>query len=437
MSVRFSAYFFVVCVAVTGLSAHAEKAPDTPSVCALNLLDDTKALIAYISSLLDLGLIKIPELHSLEEPLKTGRLINPISAEKAKLNPVLQIHRDGLEEGYFSNPKVSIDLKVVAEWVERTVHSQSIVDQERNKTKEETVYLFRKALFHKISKGSFARGFAKDVPAELTRDFYMSDTHITQGEWFRLMKSNPSSHKRGDESVVAIIGGKSARILPDNPVTNVTWWSTLEFANRLSSQQGLRAAYDLSEIPFIPGTSAEKGNLAPIHFAQAVRKLKILSSDGTVYGAEGYRLPTDAEMEYFLTNQGTAERDLDEDGNRYAYGGSAERLDRYAWYSGTAKGRPHEVASKKPIMVAGNLYYDMHGNVETWCWDPVQFPGESHNNKSKGGINPLESIISRERATRGGSFEDRAFDLSSFFTYLRKADQRYQHVGFRLVRTVR
>ena len=61
------------------------------------------------------------------------------------------------------------------------------------------------------------------------------------------MEENPSKFTKGEHSIVASnINGKSIQMQPDNPVENITWWSALVFANKLSEQYGLKPAYDLS-----------------------------------------------------------------------------------------------------------------------------------------------------------------------------------------------
>jgi formylglycine-generating enzyme required for sulfatase activity len=70
------------------------------------------------------------------------------------------------------------------------------------------------------------------------------------------------------------------------------------------------------------------------------------------WGADGYRLPSEAEWEY-ACRAGTA-------GVRYG------ELDEIAWYRETSGGEVHDVATKAPN--AWGLY-DMIGNVWEWCWD--------------------------------------------------------------------
>jgi eukaryotic-like serine/threonine-protein kinase len=67
----------------------------------------------------------------------------------------------------------------------------------------------------------------------------------------------------------------------------------------------------------------------------------------------GYRLPTEAEMEY-ATRAGAVT-------SRY-FGETEELLPRYAWYVTNSQDRTWPVGSKKPNDLG---LFDMHGNVWT------------------------------------------------------------------------
>jgi formylglycine-generating enzyme required for sulfatase activity len=69
----------------------------------------------------------------------------------------------------------------------------------------------------------------------------------------------------------------------------------------------------------------------------------------------GYRLPTEAEME-FATRGGSVT-------SRY-YGETEELLSNYAWYNKNGRDRSWPVGGKKPNDLG---LFDVRGNVFTWC----------------------------------------------------------------------
>ncbi len=106
-------------------------------------------------------------------------------------------------------------------------------------------------------------------------------------------------------------------------------------------------------------------------------------------GANGYRLPTEAEFEYAA--------DGGQLSKSYAYSGSDD-ADEVAWYwrnSGDFKlsgfwswsivqqnhDQPKPVGQKKPNELG---LYDMSGNVREWCWDWYQDPLEKYVANPKG-----------------------------------------------------
>jgi formylglycine-generating enzyme required for sulfatase activity len=142
---------------------------------------------------------------------------------------------------------------------------------------------------------------------------------------------------------------------------------------------------------------------------------------------QGYRLPTEAEMEY-ATRAGAVT-------SRY-YGETEELLPRYGWYLKNAGERTWPVGSKKPNDLG---LFDLHGNVYTWCQESYQ--GDYPALKNGEGIEDKEGALSIKstvvRVLRGGSFLDRASFVRSAFRYWLVPSIRGFHVGFRPARTFR
>lgn len=57
----------------------------------------------------------------------------------------------------------------------------------------------------------------------ILESFYMQESEVTQGQWYEIMGSNPSSFKRGD---------------PNMPVEQVSWNDAQKFINKLNAKEG-------------------------------------------------------------------------------------------------------------------------------------------------------------------------------------------------------
>jgi formylglycine-generating enzyme required for sulfatase activity len=183
------------------------------------------------------------------------------------------------------------------------------------------------------------------------------------------------------------------------PVVGIDWYKAAAYCNWLSKEEGLQEDQCYDQI---------KG--------QVTLKKNYLS-------LKGYRLPTEAEME-FATRAGAVT-------SRY-YGETEDLLAKYAWYLKNSKEKTWPVGSLKPNDLG---FFDVQGNTYTWCQEAyVVYPagkGEKVTEDKERGIGEEAT----DRVLRGGSF-------SALPSYVRSADRikfaptiDYKYVGFRVART--
>jgi serine/threonine protein kinase/formylglycine-generating enzyme required for sulfatase activity len=191
---------------------------------------------------------------------------------------------------------------------------------------------------------------------------------------------------------------------PDLPVVGINWYMAAEYCNLLSKAEGIR------EDQWCYETDA-KGR---------VTKLK-----ADYLSLTGYRLPTEAEMEY-ATRAGAIT-------SRY-YGETAELLGQYAWYTKSTNDVLMPVGRNKPNDLG---LFDVQGNCYTWCQEtyadyPVAKADEAVADKE----GELVVTSTDSRVLRGGSFLNRTSNVRSAFRDNFVPTGRGNNFGFRPARTL-
>jgi formylglycine-generating enzyme required for sulfatase activity len=136
----------------------------------------------------------------------------------------------------------------------------------------------------------------------------------------------------------------------------------------------------------------------------------------------GYRLPTEAEMEYATRAGGLT--------SRY-YGETEDLLAKYAWYSKNSNEIIWPVGSLKPNDLG---LFDVHGNVYTWCQEIYKSyrKGDEATDDQGDGLVAASTV---SRVLRGGSFANLPSLVRSSYRSFNVPTIRSNDYGFRPART--
>lgn len=277
-----------------------------------------------------------------------------------------------------------------SESTQETIPNSEAQEQPANKSMDDGYALIEGGTFLMGSPDTENWRIDDETQHEVTvAAFYIDPHETTQAEYVRLMGDNPFA-----------FSGE------DLPVESISWLDAVRYANAKSEDAGLTPVYTITE-----------------------------NSVTWDRSADGYRLPTEAEWEYACragtTTPFNTEKSLSaEDAN--FYGHYPYEIEENYFDDSVLEAKPGEY--RKTTIAVGSFepnawgLYDMHGNVNEWCWD---YYGAYDSSETD---NPTGAATGTRHVYRGGGWNDFAKNMRSAYRAAGQEDMKSYNLGVRLVR---